>query len=152
MPAFPVSPAIVDQGDSTLLDDATQLLWQQSAGPSLNWNSAVTYCGDSTLAGQSAWRVPILTELQNLIDDAYDPEINPLFEITRGGFTYWSFTDFTSSSDILSERAYAVSFIDGFTLDSPKGTSHRVRCVTDYTCNATWQGQPVTWQGVCHEW
>lgn len=143
---------ITDNGDSTLTDSETGLIWQQSAGPALNWNAAETHCGDFSLGGYPDWRLPILTELQALIDDTYDPEINPLFQIERGGFTYWSSDDFTSSSDRLSDRAYAVSFVDGYTLDSPKGTSHRVRCVTDATCNATWQGSPVTWQGECPTW
>lgn len=55
LPAWTAAPcfaAYVDNGDGTVTDTATGLMWQQQDdGSSRNWSSALTYAEGLTLAG-----------------------------------------------------------------------------------------------------
>ncbi len=85
-----------DNGDETISDLATGLMWQQSDdGVTRNWEAALSYAENLTLAEYSDWRLPSAKELQSIIDythapDATDPDlrgpaIDTLFEITNIG-------------------------------------------------------------------
>lgn len=53
-----------DNGDGTITDNVTGLLWQQATDSgSLSWYDAQTYCVTLELAGQDNWRMPSLKEL-----------------------------------------------------------------------------------------
>lgn len=79
----------VDNGDGTILDEATGLTWTQAdSGEPLTWESALTYCLDLELAGDDDWRLPDIKELQSIVDytrspDVTDsPAIDPIFDTT----------------------------------------------------------------------
>ena len=67
-----------DNGDQTVTDDATGLMWQKANGEEsagdyqFDWPSALTYCEGLALAGHEDWRLPDVKELQSIVD--YDPE------------------------------------------------------------------------------
>jgi hypothetical protein len=47
---------LVENGDGTVTDSLTGLMWQQeSAGP-MDWAAAAAYCRNLTLAGYGGWR------------------------------------------------------------------------------------------------
>ena len=78
--------SFVDNGDDTITDAATGLMWQQSDSlTGLNWEDALQYAESSTLGGYSDWRLPNAKELQSLVDYSRSPEtsdsaaINPIF-------------------------------------------------------------------------
>ena len=79
----------IDNGDGTITDTATGLMWQQADdGNTHNWENALSYCEDLTLANHSDWRLPNAKELHSIIDynrtlsATNSPAIDPLFSCT----------------------------------------------------------------------
>ncbi len=86
----------VDNGDGTITDLSTGLMWQKSDdGVTRNWEEALEYSENLTLSEYDDWRLPNAKELQSLVDynkapDATDsenigPAIDTIFEITNIG-------------------------------------------------------------------
>jgi len=86
----------VDNGDGTVTDLATGLIWQKADdGNARNWQAALAYADSLNLAGYDDWRLPSAKELQSIVDythapDAVDPDligpaIDTVFEITNIG-------------------------------------------------------------------
>lgn len=84
----------IDNGDSTVSDRATGLMWAQNDnGKGLDWENALIYAENSNLAGYTDWRLPNVKELQSIVDYNYapgaqnieneGPAINPLFSCTE---------------------------------------------------------------------
>jgi len=86
----------VDNGDGTITDYATSLMWMQSPKQfALEWNKAVNYCRKLTHKGLSGWRLPTIRELSKLTDKKQKnpalPPGNPFSNVlTHVG--YWSKT------------------------------------------------------------
>ena len=58
-----------DNGDATITDRATGLMWQRSdSGKGLNWEQALAYATGLKLAGHADWRLPNAKELQSIVD------------------------------------------------------------------------------------
>lgn len=55
-------------GDGTVSDLVTGLMWQQDAGDKMTYSEAMAYAEKSTFAGYDDWRVPTIKELYSLID------------------------------------------------------------------------------------
>lgn len=65
----------VDNGDGTITDNATGLMWQQSDdGNSRDWENALSYCENLTYAGHSDWRLPNAKELHSILDYTRSPQ------------------------------------------------------------------------------
>ena len=75
----PSEGRFVDNGDGTVTDTCTRLMWQQDTadvngdglrneGDQPPWCSALAYCEDLELAGHDDWRLPNITELQSIVD------------------------------------------------------------------------------------
>lgn len=86
----------VDNGDGTVTDLATGLMWQKADdGNARSWEAALAYADGLILAGYDDWRLPNAKELQSIVDythapDATDPDlrgpaIDTLFELTNIG-------------------------------------------------------------------
>ena len=60
-------PAYTDNGDGTVTDDVTGLMWQQDPGDKQYWSDAVAGAASFSLGGHSDWRVPTVKELYSLI-------------------------------------------------------------------------------------
>jgi hypothetical protein len=70
--------SFTDNGDGTVSDNITGLMWQQSpdtdgdgmldAGDKLTFEQALSYCEDLELAGKSDWQLPNIKALYSLID------------------------------------------------------------------------------------
>ncbi len=61
-------------GDGTVTDEATGLMWQQAdSGTGMDWEDALEYAEDSTLAGYDDWRLPNVKELQSIVDYSSSP-------------------------------------------------------------------------------
>ncbi len=64
----------VDNGDTTVTDDATGLMWQQDdSGSGMLWKEALAYAEASTHGGHSDWRLPNAKELHSLFDYTRSP-------------------------------------------------------------------------------
>ena len=60
--------AFADQGNGTVLDSMSGLLWQQvDDGVARTWQSALDYCEQLALAGYTDWRLPDIKELESLV-------------------------------------------------------------------------------------
>jgi len=120
-PSCPSESRFVDNGDGTVTDTCTGLMWQQDTADTngdgtidpatdhLDWCGALQYCDDLSLAGHDDWRLPNVLELQSIVDRwRSDPAIDPVF----GSFAslYWSSTVYAS----LPDAAWYVSFFVGF--------------------------------------
>lgn len=59
-----IQPSYQDNGDGTVTDLITGLMWQQTpTTQSFSWQEALDYCEDLSLAGYDDWRTPSLKEL-----------------------------------------------------------------------------------------
>ena len=66
--------SFVDNGDGTVTDEATALMWAQSDdGVELDWEDALAYANDSELGGYDDWRLPNVKELQSIVDYSQSP-------------------------------------------------------------------------------
>lgn len=79
----------VDNGDGTIMDQDTGLMWQKSdSGQGMIWKDALSYSENLEIAGYSDWRLPNAKELQSIIDYSRCPDvtssaaIDPIFEIS----------------------------------------------------------------------
>lgn len=108
----PAKPSrFVDNGDGTVLDKETNLVWQkQDDGKRRTHAEAVSYCEDNEakLPGKG-WRLPTVKELFSLVDhERHSPAIDPLFLQTQSS-CYWTSTPCASDSG----GAWGVYFYDG---------------------------------------
>ncbi len=94
-----------DNGDGTVTDNETKLMWKQTdayqdTSQWSNWFKAEEYVKDLGLqefAGYKNWRMPTLEEAEELYDedshirdmDRFEIFINPAFS-PGGGFTTWT--------------------------------------------------------------
>lgn len=112
----------LDNGDRTITDNATGLLWQKEDSKSaMDWKSALLYCEGLDLAGEK-WRLPNAKELQSIVDYSRSPDttgsaaIDPVFEVSsitnEAGKTdypfFWSAT--THANGMGGANAAYVSF------------------------------------------
>ena len=91
-------PSYTDNGDRTVTDNVTGLMWQQSpdtdedgdidAADKLTYDEAVAGAIAQTTGGYSDWRLPNAKELQSIVDYSRSPDttgsaaIDPLFNVT----------------------------------------------------------------------
>lgn len=86
----------ISNGDGTVTDNATGLMWQQEDDcNSYNWEDALAYATESELADYTDWRVPNTKELQSIVD--YDKTTFPAidedyFSCTDDDSWFWSGT------------------------------------------------------------
>ena len=102
----------VDNGDNTITDNATGLMWQQgdSAG-TYDWEGALNYCESLDLSGYNDWRLPNAKELQSIVDYNEAPTvtgsaaIDPIFDISDIQSYFWTSTTHLDSPQ-MSQAVY----------------------------------------------
>jgi hypothetical protein len=66
-----------DNGDSTVIDSASGLQWMQAdSGTGKNWQEALAYCENLSLADHTDWRLPNAKELHSIVDYSNAPDTN----------------------------------------------------------------------------
>lgn len=87
---------LLDNGDGTITDTDTDLMWQQGENPMMKWESALEYCENLVLAGYNDWRMPNRNELQTIIFYHYqvmEPAIDTtIFPDVSYPADYWTST------------------------------------------------------------
>jgi hypothetical protein len=116
----------LDNGDGTITDVTTGLMWAQMSLPSCSWWwQALDSCEALELGGYDDWRMPDRNELVSLVDySRCAPAINPFFDARQARF--WTSTTAYSWYGLL---ALTVDFTDGYSLASGKKNCLPVRCV-----------------------
>jgi len=119
-----LAPSYRDNGDGTVTDRATDLMWtQRDSGKPMTWQQALSYAESLTLGGHADWRLPNAKELQYLVDYSRSPDttrsaaIDPVFHTTRirneaGQWDYpffWTSTTHCDGPNPASGAAY-ISF------------------------------------------
>jgi len=113
----------IDNGDGTISDLASGLMWQQAdSGAGMDWSEALDYCSSLDTGGYDDWRLPNAKELQSIVDYSRSPDttdsaaIDPLFnsmpitnEVGQQDYAaYWSST--THANFMNGKNAAYVSF------------------------------------------
>jgi len=66
--------SFTDNGDGTITDNNTGLMWQKTDGGEMSFEAAPTYCKNLNLGGFTDWRLPTAQELFSI---NYFDQINP---------------------------------------------------------------------------
>ncbi|MDD2365135.1 MAG: DUF1566 domain-containing protein [Desulfuromonadaceae bacterium] len=116
--AVPPTVRFTDNGDQTVTDTLTGLIWSKNANPASTtktWQGALDYIktlNSSSYMGYNDWRLPNVTELESLIDaEKYTPALpagHP-FSGVQSDY-YWSSTSYADSSTL----AWYVSMYGGY--------------------------------------
>lgn len=118
----------VDNGDGTVTDLVTGLMWQKADdGTGRDWEESLEYAENLELATYSNWRLPNVKELQSIVDYSRSPQttqppaIDPVFETTEindpegnsGQYPFfWSSTTHLDGANPFTSAAY-IAFGDG---------------------------------------
>ena len=128
--------SFVDNGDNTITDSISGLIWQKNETSTMNWETALGYCENLELAGKSDWRLPNIKELASLSDNTltgtyehinttYFPDaINDGSGIQTSG--YWSSTTVANSTTVAYHVKFGYTFLNG---NITKVNSKNARCV-----------------------
>ncbi len=123
----PVPPdRFVDNGDGTVADTLTGLMWQQQTVGPMTWESALTYCENLSLGLTDDWRLPNRNELQSLVDyDRYNVSIDTIAFPDTVSSNYWSST----TAEAYTGEAQVVEFYYGTIDETAYSRSYYVRAV-----------------------
>jgi len=131
-------PSYTDNGDGTITDNVTGLIWEQDMDSKLSFEDAISKAEASSLGGHSDWRVPTLKELYSLIlftgtvkgeqaikffiDTEYFTQ--PLGDTSIGereiDAQTWSATEYVGRTMNADETVFGVNFVDGRIKGYPK--------------------------------
>lgn len=78
-------PSYTDNGDGTVSDNLTGLMWAVNANTG-DWAESQDYCSSLFLAGHTDWRLPTIRELMSILD-YYDGAAPGFYD---NGVYYWS--------------------------------------------------------------
>ena len=131
-------PSYTDNGDGTITDNVTGLMWEQDMGDKLTFEEAFTKAEASNVGGYNDWRVPTIKELYSLIlftgqvngEKAIDYFIDtdyfnqPIGDVSIGDREIdaqpWSSTEYVGRTMNNDETVFGVNFIDGRIKGYPK--------------------------------
>jgi hypothetical protein len=119
-----------NNGDGTVTDNITGLMWQQTISPTataLSQTQAIAFCPTLSLAGHSDWRLPTVIELVSLVD--YGVTTGALINATAfpqaPASVFWSSTPLAGSPS----SGFFVLFYNGVVSTYPAAYPNQVRCV-----------------------
>ncbi|NRD22362.1 DUF1566 domain-containing protein [Winogradskyella litoriviva] len=131
-------PSYTNNGDGTITDNVTGLMWEQDMGVKITYDAAFIKAANSTLGGYTDWRVPTIKELYSLanftgrcfgsnavikfIDTNYFNQ--PIGDVSIGereiDAQTWSSTQYTSLIMAGNEAVFGYNFVDGRLKGYPK--------------------------------
>ncbi len=120
-----------DNGDHTVTDNLTGLMWQQTVPTdTYTWAQAVAYCPTLNLANHSDWRLPSRIELVSIVDfgvmtSTSGATINATYFPSTPAAAFWSASPLAGSSS----GAWAVYFFLGLAGHYGISDTLNVRCV-----------------------
>ncbi len=117
-------PRFTDNGDGTVTDNLTGLMWAKDANIDgyKTWDDAIDYCNALDHAGHDDWRLPNILELHSLIDIAHYgaalPDGHPFTGVQS--YHYWSSTTLADVTD----GAWYVNLDSGYVYCGYKTGTH----------------------------
>jgi len=119
-----------DNGDGTITDNLTQLVWQKIPNANLvTWEEAITYAEGLTLANALDWRLPNIKELQSITNElTTNPSVFAPYFSNLGVHNYWSSTTLKPNTQNPSSAWYW-STQYGITAYGSKTSTNYVLCV-----------------------
>lgn len=104
-------PRFTDNGDETVTDNLTGLMWTKNATMATkSWEEAKSYCENLSHASHNDWRMPNLNELLSLIDRSKsDPALSEGHPFSDVQGIYWSSTAYLNDTS----SAWDVNFGSG---------------------------------------
>jgi len=113
------SPRFTNNGNGTVTDNLTGLMWAQDANldGTKNWANALSYVNTLNLAGHTDWRLANVNELESLINAEQASSATWLnaqgFSDVQTG-TYWTSTTFSNTTT----NAWIIHMGDGYIINS----------------------------------
>lgn len=84
-------PSFTDNGNGTITDNNTGLMWQKTDGGEMTFENASTYCNGLVLGGYDDWRLPTSHELFSINNySVSNPAINSTYFTTTLAEYWWS--------------------------------------------------------------
>lgn len=116
------SPRFTDNGNGTVTDNLTGLMWESAAGTSeVDWAQAVTYANNATTGGHDDWRLPNVVELLTLFNRSAGGSNNWL---NSQGFSGFQFAYYWTSTVLASDTGSARRLrMNGVFVSAPKSTT-----------------------------
>jgi len=111
----------VDNGNGTVTDKGSGLMWQKETAGPMSWEAAMGYAAGLNLGGKTGWRLPTADELQGLFVSSCKSRMSAVSYSSN----YWSSTTIAN----YTSYAWRVSFHDGFVHGDYKSRSYLVRAV-----------------------
>jgi len=95
-----VKTVLVDNGDGTVTDTSTGLIWMKNANPAAGektWGEAQEYCKRLEFANKKEWRLPTKDEFESLVSGAAEEQSWAAY-LVENGFSgicesYWTRTE-----------------------------------------------------------
>ncbi|MFZ4564399.1 MAG: DUF1566 domain-containing protein [Bacteroidales bacterium] len=85
------TPSFTDNGDGTVTDNNTGLMWQKTDGGEMTFENAASYCDNLSLGGFTDWRVPKGIELLSLNNyNHVNPALNTVYFAQTQAQYWWS--------------------------------------------------------------
>ena len=133
-----VQPSYTDNGNFTVTDNITGLVWKKCSEGQINnatcsgaaatytWLGAIGQCEGLTFAGASDWRLPNIKELMSIVDyGTHDSsKIGTCFTNTYP-YYYWSSTPVVPGTS----SAWNVDFNYGYVYYYNRANHYYIRCV-----------------------
>ena len=130
--AFSVQAEFVNNGNGTVTDTSSGLMWQQVTAlnnhnyDSMTWREALAYCEALDLGGEIDWRLPTIKELASIVGfNGYNLAIDTTYFQYTLPANYWSSTTAVSGTN----EAWVRSFGHGFDSRVGKNYSYYDRAV-----------------------
>ena len=124
-------PSYTDNGDGTVTDTVTGLMWQQTMDSKMTFDEAIEYANNAKLGRYDDWRIPNIKELFSLINyngssggekadilfidtDYFDQPIgNTSIGEREIDAQVWSSTKYVSTTMKGDATVFGVNFVDG---------------------------------------
>ncbi len=128
---YPINtPSLTDNGNGTVTDDITGLIWQQEDDGQLRTQVlALDYCDNLSLGGYADWRLPSVLELKDIVDYGRTaPTLDTSYFTNTSNANYWTSTTYPNNANKANQLSFESS-IQGGSLKNDPGYQYYSRCV-----------------------